>query len=84
MGVWSELGISLNRLRGELTVGDDVRVDVVVSQLVNLEIRLAMFVGSLNIPLKVALSLRVFMPEFIFSNTKSRWSIRNCFGTGKS
>lgn len=72
----------LNRLRGELTVGDDVRVDVVVSQLVNLEIRLAMFVGSLNIPLKVALSLRVF--KFIFSNTKSRWSIRNCFGTGKS
>jgi hypothetical protein len=60
MGVWSELGTSLNRLRGELTVGDDVRVDVVVSQLVNLEIRLAMFVGSLNIPLKVALCLRVF------------------------
>ena len=84
MGVWSELGISLNRLRGELTVGDDVRVDVVVSQLVNLEIRLAMFVGSLNIPLKVTLSLRVFMPEFIFSNIKSRRSIRNCFGTGKS
>lgn len=48
MGVWSELGVGLNRLRGELTVGDDVRVDVVVSQLVNLEIRLAMFVGSLN------------------------------------
>ena len=48
MGVWSELGVGLNRLRGELTLGDDVRVDVVVSQLVNLEIRLAMFVGSLN------------------------------------
>jgi len=64
MGFWSELGVGLNRLWGELTVEDDVRVDVVVSQLVNLEIRLAMLVGSLNIPLKVALSLRVFMPYF--------------------
>lgn len=70
MEVWSELGTSLTGLWQELTVGDDVRVDVVVSQLVNLEIRLAMFVGSLNKPLMVALSLRVFAPEFYISNSQ--------------